>query len=64
MNNRLEENTAKRVPGQRRRSPRKVVQPATDDVVTLRLDARTLVKTKKGYALQKWMEQYPNAVVV
>ena len=44
--------------------PAKPVQPAVKDTVLLRLDAKTTVRVKPGYALEQWQLRYPQAVVV
>jgi|GEM_PF-2932660 transcriptional regulator with XRE-family HTH domain len=42
--------------------PKKQVMPELDGTVQLRIDGKTVVHVKPGYALERWMERYPQAV--
>lgn len=44
--------------------PRVKKLPTEKGTVVLRLDAKTTVRVKPGYALDQWLEKYPGALLV
>ena len=64
MNNRLEQQLKSHKESAPTRGKKKVLPVVDDSVVLIRLNAKTLVRAKRGYAAEKWLLEYPGAVVV